>query len=100
MDRGGPGAIGDIDPVGAADQFRYLLDEGFPVRLWLLSDKTRVLVLVWDANPQSPVRMDIGEDAENGRGLLLVECLSAGWGCFTPERSSGKVVWAVVTEGG
>jgi len=26
-----------------------------PVRLWLLTDKTQVLMLVWDASPQLPV---------------------------------------------
>jgi hypothetical protein len=30
-----------------------------PVRLWLLTDKTRVLILVWDASPQAPARMSI-----------------------------------------
>lgn len=25
-----------------------------PVRLWLLADKTQLLILVWDANPQPP----------------------------------------------
>jgi len=30
-----------------------------PVRLWLLSDRQRVLVLVWDTNPQPPIRIDV-----------------------------------------
>jgi anti-sigma regulatory factor (Ser/Thr protein kinase) len=52
--------------------------EGYPpVQLWLLSDKTRVLILVWDASPQPPERISPGEDAESGRGLLLVDAISA-----------------------
>ena len=31
-----------------------------PVRLWVLSDKAHVLVLVWDANPQPPMRIEAG----------------------------------------
>src|ERR1039457_7609061 len=40
-----------------------------PVRLWLLTDKTRIKILVWDASPQPPARMSISGDAESGRGL-------------------------------
>jgi anti-sigma regulatory factor (Ser/Thr protein kinase) len=47
-----------------------------PVRLWLLSDKTRVLILVWDANAQPPVRFNSGDEDEGGRGLVLVEAVS------------------------
>ena len=50
-----------------------------PVRLWLLSDKARVLVLVWDANPQPPIQADVDLESESGRGLLLVESLSDKW---------------------
>ncbi len=67
-----------------------------PIRLWLCSDHRQVLVQVWDGNHQLPVRQDAGPEAEGGRGLLLVESLSAEWGSYRPERSSGKVVWAVI----
>src|SRR5450755_2547023 len=43
-----------------------------PVRLWLLTDKTQVLILVWDASPQPPALTQADEYAESGRGLLLV----------------------------
>lgn len=69
-----------------------------PVRLRLLSDKAQVLVLVWDSNPQPPVRMDVSEDAESGRGLLLVEVTSHQWGCYVPSDVGGKVVWALMVE--
>src|SRR6266516_1537672 len=55
------------------------MDWMYPVRLWLLSDRARVLILVWDANPQPPMRVNASAEAESGRGLLLVETLSKQW---------------------
>lgn len=76
------------------------------IRLWLASDRLRVLICVWDASPQPPVRMDADEDAEHGRGLLLVEALSERWGWFpaepdgaSPAGHQGKFVWAVMPGG-
>jgi anti-sigma regulatory factor (Ser/Thr protein kinase) len=65
-----------------------------PIRLWLLADKARVVILVWDACPLPPERIDPGDDAGNGRGLLLVEAVSARWGWHFPQDMGGKVVWA------
>jgi hypothetical protein len=65
-----------------------------PVRLWLCSDKQRVLVQVWDGDDHFPEPQDVDPLAEGGRGLVLVESLSEEWGTYVPERSSGKVVWA------
>jgi hypothetical protein len=66
-----------------------------PIRLWLHSDHERVLIQVWDGNDQMPHRQELGPDAEHGRGLLLVESLSAERGAFAPARSGGKVAWAI-----
>lgn len=66
-----------------------------PVRLWLESDRERVLVEVWDGNDQLPERQEPELDAEHGRGLVIVESLSAKLGVYRPERGSGKVVWAL-----
>src|ERR1035438_9222200 len=44
------------------------LEQIWPVRLWLLSDKARVLVVVWDASPRPPTRVEADEYAESGRG--------------------------------
>jgi anti-sigma regulatory factor (Ser/Thr protein kinase) len=68
----------------------------FPVRLWLASDSAQVLILVWDASLQPPVRMDTSDEAENGRGLLLVEAISEQWGWCVREDNDGKFVWAIV----
>ncbi len=69
-----------------------------PVRLWLCSERKNVLVQVWDGNDGRPERKDVDLETVGGRGLLLVEALSAEWGTYTPEQSSGKVVWAIVTK--
>ncbi len=66
-----------------------------PVRLWLLSDSRKVVVLVWDANPQPPALIEVGDDAESGRGLFLVQAFSERWGSYPTPQMGGKVVWAV-----
>jgi anti-sigma regulatory factor (Ser/Thr protein kinase) len=74
--------------------------DGAPVRLWLLSDGVCVLIVVRDASLLPPVRMDTGDDDESGRGLLLVDTLSARWSWYFPPRpGGGKVVWALVEAG-
>jgi len=68
-----------------------------PVRVWLSADDCRVVIQVWDGSDRPPVPQPVEPEEDRGRGLLLVGALSAEWGCYTPEKSSGKVVWAVVT---
>ncbi len=67
-----------------------------PLRLWLGSDaRSCVLLAVVDASPRPPVRLNLGPDAEGGRGLVLVEALSSRWGWHpTTETGLVKVVWA------
>jgi anti-sigma regulatory factor (Ser/Thr protein kinase) len=66
------------------------------VRIWLCSDHGRLVIQVWDPSPQLPARCDVDPQAESGRGLILVESLSARWGSCQPPGFSGKVVWAEV----
>jgi hypothetical protein len=72
---------------------------GLPVRLWLLCDKARVLIVVWASCPQPPVRIDASGDEERGRGLLLVESISDRWGSYPTPATGGKAVWAVTAAG-
>ena len=72
------------------------MTQAFPVRLWLASDSAQVLILVSDASPEPPVRMDTSDEAENGRGLMLVEAISEQWGWYFREDNDGKFVWATV----
>jgi anti-sigma regulatory factor (Ser/Thr protein kinase) len=71
------------------------------IGLWLASDRSRLSITVWDASPDPPERVEAAQDAVNGRGLQLVEEVSAQWGWYVPGgpdhvRGEGKVVWAIV----
>jgi anti-sigma regulatory factor (Ser/Thr protein kinase) len=72
-------------------------DQTSAVRLWLHADHTRVLILVWDPSQQPPAPGIPDEDAESGRGLLLVTAVSQQWDWYFPLDTSGKVVWALVS---
>jgi anti-sigma regulatory factor (Ser/Thr protein kinase) len=67
------------------------------VRLWLLSEQRRVLILVWDGSQRPPMPLDqsAGEIYEGGRGLLLVDALSDRWSWYSVPETGGKVVWAL-----
>ncbi|WP_225097602.1 SpoIIE family protein phosphatase [Streptomyces sp. CoH27] len=69
------------------------------VRLDLSLVNHRLRLSVTDASPRSPVKpTSIGWEATGGRGILLVEAVSAAWG--TVPVSGGKQVWAdIVPEG-
>ena len=69
-----------------------------PVRVWLLSDYSTVLVEVWDGSDRMPEPKYLDPEGEHGRGLWLVEALSEDWGAFRPAHASGKVTWAVVAK--
>ncbi len=105
----GPAALGDSTELMVSE----LVTNGVQasramthaaIRLWLASDRAQVVICVWDASPQTPVRMDAAEDSEHGRGLLLVEAVSKRWDWFPAEPGGpgadghrGKVGWAVVS---
>ena len=67
------------------------------VRLWLLSDRDRVMVQIWDSDRHQPVRRNTGLDAEAGRGLLLIDAVSSQWGSYAVDGVPGKFVSAVCT---
>jgi anti-sigma regulatory factor (Ser/Thr protein kinase) len=72
------------------------------LRLWVVSDGRGVLVMVWDASPRIPACRGESFDiaAEGGRGLLLVETLSARWSWYASQDWGGKIVWALITDMG
>ena len=63
------------------------------IRLWLLGDASRLVIVVWDAIPQPPVLIRASALDEHGRGLLLVSALGSDWGCYTRPGVAGKFVW-------
>ena len=76
------------------------LDGKAPViRVCLLTDRSVARVEVWDEAPGLPVLREADDEAENGRGLILVNELTGGrWGWT---RVAGllpaKCVWAEIT---
>ncbi|MFD7436210.1 SpoIIE family protein phosphatase [Streptomyces sp. NPDC059861] len=66
-----------------------------PVRLDLTLVDSRLRLTVADTSPRTPVKpTSIGWEATGGRGLLLVEAMSASWG--TVPASGGKQVWSEI----
>ncbi|HYD09982.1 MAG TPA: ATP-binding SpoIIE family protein phosphatase, partial [Acidimicrobiales bacterium] len=61
----------------------------FSVDVLAIDDGVRVSVT--DAHPDVPVQRHAAQDDEHGRGLLLVEALSARWGIDA--HPPGKSVW-------
>ncbi|AQS66068.1 PAS sensor protein [Streptomyces pactum] len=69
------------------------------VRLDLTLISGRLRLAVADASPRTPAKpTSIGWEATGGRGILLVEAMSAAWG--TLPVSGGKQVWSEVQVGG
>lgn len=61
------------------------------VQLWV--HRRTLSIEVWDSHPRQPAIKDADDDAEGGRGLLLVDALSDRWDVWiAPE--GGKVVFA------
>ncbi|PAZ10280.1 PAS sensor protein [Streptomyces sp. SA15] len=66
------------------------------VRLDLTLISHRLHVAVADASPRTPVKStSIGWEATGGRGILLVEAMSAAWGSLPV--SGGKQVWSEIS---
>jgi hypothetical protein len=72
-----------IDPYVAADNEKILL-----VISWA-DDQMRVEV--HDTSRSEPVPVDAPVDAETGRGLMLVDSMSTGWGFY--QTATGKAVY-------
>jgi anti-sigma regulatory factor (Ser/Thr protein kinase) len=70
------------------------LDTG--IRLTLTSDGLGVLIAMRDAVPLPPVPNHPDADSEHGRGLLIIDALSAWWDSrpVPADRGGGKLVRA------
>jgi anti-sigma regulatory factor (Ser/Thr protein kinase) len=68
-----------------------------PVTLTISRTDGELCIRVWDPAPTPPprTRQDPGTWTERGRGLLIVEGLSALWGWY-PDQG-GKYVWSVLS---
>jgi anti-sigma regulatory factor (Ser/Thr protein kinase) len=65
------------------------------VRIWVVSDRSSLVLRVWDGSDAMPVRQEAGPGDDCGRGLMIINALSADWGCC--RQADGKVVWARIT---
>ena len=63
-----------------------------PIRLEVLREAGSLVCRVTDGSAAPPAQEAVGDSAENGRGLFLVDVLSAQWGWFS--GPAGKSVWA------
>jgi anti-sigma regulatory factor (Ser/Thr protein kinase) len=68
------------------------------VRLLLTADSGGLRISVWDGAPGTP-HQEEGRpgDSPGGRGLILVDALSSGYGCYH-SAGPGKVVWCLIPE--
>jgi anti-sigma regulatory factor (Ser/Thr protein kinase) len=63
-----------------------------PIGLCLRANHQYLVIEVWDGSPDDPRAAGLDYDAENGRGLAVIEALSGRWGCQRTGVST-KVVW-------
>jgi len=64
----------------------------------ILGSSREIRVEVTDSGTGTPTMRSPGPDEPSGRGLQIVDMLSASWG-VEPERPSGKTVWFTVPSG-
>ncbi|MFJ8008521.1 SpoIIE family protein phosphatase [Streptomyces fagopyri] len=93
-------ALTSWDCTGPADDARLLLSEVLtnavqhaqgPIRLHVCRSATDLTVEVSDHNPHLPQPRLAAEDAESGRGLILVRALADDWGVRPTDE--GKTTW-------
>jgi len=92
---------GDVETVTSelvSNAITHAGARAFDLELLRLEDSEAIVVVVTDPCPLPPVKRDPAAGAEHGRGLLVVEALSARWG-WTP-RDPGKAVFAIFTREG
>ena len=64
------------------------------VTLTYAGSPAAVTIVVSDSSPHGPIRRDTPPGSEQGRGLQIVEALSAHWGWR--QEDGGKAVFAVL----
>jgi anti-sigma regulatory factor (Ser/Thr protein kinase) len=68
------------------------------IGLRLHSNRSRLLIEVYDQAPGRPVMKYVSADAESGRGLAMIDRLTGGrWAWHTVPGQPGKVVWSVLS---
>jgi len=74
------------------------LDRSY-IRLTLTFNQGELGIFVRDYCPGTPQPANVGDEDENGRGLLLVGAISSRSGWYPPrDGGPGKVVWATLSQ--
>ena len=76
---------------------QHLCDNGtqtIEVTITYAESPAAVTIAVSDSSPHRPIRRDTPPGSEQGRGLQIIEALSAHWGWR--QEGGGKVVFAVL----
>jgi anti-sigma regulatory factor (Ser/Thr protein kinase) len=66
----------------------------FGLEVMRIADSGAVAISVTDPSPHPPVKRDLSEHTEHGRGLNIVDALCASWG-WRPQ-DPGKTVYAIL----
>jgi len=77
---------------------QHLCDNGtktIEVTITYAGSPAAVTIAVSDSSPRGPIRRDTPPGSEQGRGLQIIEALSAYWGWR--QEGGGKVIFAVLT---
>ena len=80
-----------------ANAVQHVRDDGtgtIVVTLARVLNPAAVTIVVSDSSSQGPIRRDTSADSDHGRGLQIVEALSAHWGWR--QEDGGKAVFAVL----
>ena len=91
----GATAIVDDAALVAAELLANAIHHGAPpVSITVAGEATRIRIAVHDGNPRPPVRPAASTTNMTGRGLALVNAVSARWGVEPDAAGGGKLVWA------
>jgi anti-sigma regulatory factor (Ser/Thr protein kinase) len=82
--------------TNAMQASEQLQEQPCVIRVWLLSDAVRLVIVVWDASCQLPQLAETSLDAMDGRGLQIVAALSNDWGWYGRSDMAGKCVWSEI----
>ncbi|SBW27785.1 hypothetical protein FDG2_5432 [Candidatus Protofrankia californiensis] len=66
------------------------------IALRLSCISSSLIIEVWDRDARPPLQREPGDQAEDGRGLLIVESLSTRWAYYRPPAAPGKVTWCQI----
>lgn len=75
-----------------AIQASWSLQQPGCVALRLLANRSQLMIEVWDQNPDDPRPHQPDDEAEHGRGFMVIEALSNRWG-YRRVSTNVKVVW-------